>query len=147
MTGLTALIALDGATLAYDKLYTYVIPPVLQSAALPGCRVTVPFGGGNIKKQGMIFRTENAELKGLKPILSVTDNKPVLNGDMLTVDIPGYRDDVDGYPDIAQEIIRMYGYEHILPTFLEKASVTGGGLDDKQKQELHLKTVLLMVNM
>lgn len=83
MTGLTALIALDGTTLAYDKLYTYVMPPVLQSAALPGCRVTVPFGGGNIKKQGMIFRTENAELKGLKPILSVTDNKPVLNGEML----------------------------------------------------------------
>ncbi len=75
-------------------------------------------------------------------ILTRLQFKPVLNGDALTVEIPGYRDDVDGYPDIAEEIIRMYGYEHILPTFLEKASVTGGGLDDKQKQELHLKETL-----
>ncbi len=68
--------------------------------------------------------------------------KPELDGDALSVEIPGYRDDVDGYPDLAEEIIRMYGYEHITPTFLEKASVTGGGLDDAQKKELHLKNAL-----
>ena len=56
--------------------------------------------------------------------------------------VPGYRDDVDGYPDLAEEIIRMYGYEHIVPTFLEKASVTGGGFTAEQKKELHLKTLL-----
>ena len=60
--------------------------------------------------------------------------KPVIDGDTLTVEIPGYRDDVDNYPDLAEEIIRMYGYEHITPTFLEKASVTGGGLTDEQKR-------------
>ena len=68
--------------------------------------------------------------------------KPVLDGDTLTVEIPAYRDDVDGYPDIAEELIRMYGYEHITPTFLEKASVTGGGLDEKQKKEVALKNCL-----
>lgn len=83
MNGLTAFIALEGATLAFDKLYTYLIPQSLETAALAGCRVTVPFGGGNVKKQGMIFRTENAKTDGLKPILSVTDAKPVLNAEML----------------------------------------------------------------
>ena len=68
--------------------------------------------------------------------------KPEINGDTLTVEIPGYRDDVDNYPDLAEEIIRMYGYEHIVPTFLEKASVTDGGLTEEQKRELHLKNVL-----
>lgn len=58
------------------------------------------------------------------------------------MEIPGYRDDVDDYPDLAEEIIRMYGYEHLTPTFLEKASVTGGGLTDEQKRELRLKNVL-----
>ena len=67
---------------------------------------------------------------------------PVIDGDALTVTIPGYRDDVDNYPDLAEEVIRMYGYEHITPTFLEKASVTGGGLTEEQKKELHLKKVL-----
>lgn len=83
MEGLTAQIALDGATFAFDRLYTYIIPPELQGRACPGMRVTVPFGKGNLKKQGMIFRLETAELKGLKPILSVTDNAPVLSGEML----------------------------------------------------------------
>ncbi len=77
-------------------------------------------------------------------ILTRLNFQPEVNGDLLTVTIPGYRDDVDGYPDIAEEIIRMYGYDHITPTFLEKASVTGGGLTDEQKKELHVKNVLRM---
>ena len=81
----------------------------------------------------------NAEIKNILESLSF---KPQIDGDTLTVEIPGYRDDVDGYPDIAEEIIRMYGYEHVTPTFLEKASVTGGGLSDEQKREQHLKSVL-----
>ncbi|MBO5240185.1 MAG: phenylalanine--tRNA ligase subunit beta [Clostridia bacterium] len=75
-------------------------------------------------------------------ILTRLNFKPEIDGDSLTVEIPGYRDDIDGYPDLAEEVIRMYGYEHITPTFLEKASVTGGGLTDEQKRELHLKNVL-----
>ncbi len=75
-------------------------------------------------------------------ILTRLNFQPKVEGDSLTVTVPGYRDDIDGYPDIAEEIIRMYGYEHIVPTFLDKASVTGGGLDDEQKKELHLKNLL-----
>ncbi len=75
-------------------------------------------------------------------ILTRLNFQPSVDGDTLTVIIPGYRDDVDGYPDLAEEIIRMYGYEHIIPTFLDEARVTGGGLTDAQKQELHAKNVL-----
>ena len=78
-------------------------------------------------------------------ILSILERlnfKPVIDGDKLTVEIPGYRDDVDGYPDLAEEVIRMYGYDHITPTFLNAAQVTDGGLTDAQKKELHLKNIL-----
>ncbi len=75
-------------------------------------------------------------------ILSRLNFQPTLEGDTLSVVIPGYRDDMDGYPDLAEEIIRTYGYEHIVPTFLEEARVTGGGLTEEQKQELHLKNLL-----
>jgi phenylalanyl-tRNA synthetase beta chain len=64
------------------------------------------------------------------------------NGDNITTIAPPYREDVEGYPDLAEEVIRMYGYDKLTPTFLEKASVTGGGLTDEQKKELHLKNVL-----
>ena len=75
-------------------------------------------------------------------ILTRLNFAPVIEGDTLTVTVPGYRDDIDGYPDLAEEIIRMYGYDHITPKFLEKATVTGGGLTDEQKKELHLKKIL-----
>ena len=58
MTGPVAQIALDGAAFAFDRLYSYIIPPELQEKANVGMRVTVPFGKGNLKKQGMIFRIE-----------------------------------------------------------------------------------------
>lgn len=60
----------------------------------------------------------------------------------LVVGVPLWREDIDGYPDLAEEIIRMYGYEHVQPTFLQAASVTRGGYDDKQKRELRFKTAL-----
>ena len=52
MTGLVAKIALEGATFAFDKLYTYAVPPELNEKVKKGIRVLVPFGKGNIKKQG-----------------------------------------------------------------------------------------------
>lgn len=85
MTGPVAQIALDGAAFAFDRLYSYIIPPELQRKAAAGMRVTVPFGKGNLKKQGLIFAIQTAELKGLKPILSITDKTPVLNAEMLAL--------------------------------------------------------------
>ena len=55
MKGLVARIALQGATFAFDRLYTYAIPTEMREKAQKGVRVIVPFGRGNIKKQGMIF--------------------------------------------------------------------------------------------
>jgi primosomal protein N' (replication factor Y) len=84
MSKLFAEIVLDGATDAYDKRYTYLIPDTLKGIAKEGCRVTVPFGRANIKKQGMILALfENADVKNCKEICSVTDEKPVLNEEML----------------------------------------------------------------
>lgn len=83
MNGLVAEIALKDATYAFDRLYAYAVPPEQQKKAAAGCRVTVPFGRGNIKRQGIIFRLSQAEIKGLKKTLSVNDERPVLSAEML----------------------------------------------------------------
>lgn len=67
---------------------------------------------------------------------------PVIEGDELTIRIPAYREDMEDYPDIAEELIRMYGYDHVVPTFLDAAKVTPGGRSVKQKAELELKHLL-----
>jgi phenylalanyl-tRNA synthetase beta chain len=64
------------------------------------------------------------------------------DGDTMSVIVPPYREDVDGYPDLAEEVIRMYGYDKIEPTFLKSASITNGGLSDEQKQMNKFKNVL-----
>ena len=64
---------------------------------------------------------------------------PKINGDQLELMIPAYRTDIENYPDISEEVIRMYGYDHIVPTLLDQAKVTAGGLTVRQKTELALK--------
>lgn len=64
---------------------------------------------------------------------------PAIQGDELTLQVPAYREDMDSYPDVAEEVIRMYGYDHVIPTFMPDALVTMGGMNAKQKRELKLK--------
>ena len=69
--------------------------------------------------------------------------EPEINGDELSVMVPPYRDDIDNcVQDIAEEVIRSYGYEHIVPRFLDKAQVTCGGRTKEQNDELKLKKAL-----
>ncbi len=68
--------------------------------------------------------------------------EPKVNGDTLTLQIPAYREDMETYQDVAEEVIRMYGYEHIQPTFLASAQVTMGGENTQQKTEMRLKKAL-----
>lgn len=75
-------------------------------------------------------------------ILTNLNFSPVINGDELTLQIPAYREDMDSYPDVAEEVIRMYGYDHVIPTFMPTAEVTLGGLNLKQKSELKIKQSL-----
>ena len=78
----------------------------------------------------------------MKDILARLDFGVTDNDGVWTVSVPRYRDDVEDFPDLAEEIIREYGYDHIVPTFLKKASVTNGGLNFAQKQEMKVKRLL-----
>ena len=71
----------------------------------------------------------------IKRILAALNFSVTSNKDELTVTAPAYREDIEGYPDIAEEVIRMYGYDRIEGTFLKNASNTMGGLTDAQKLE------------
>ncbi len=70
---------------------------------------------------------------------------PVISGDTLTLQIPAYREDMEDYPDVAEEVIRMYGYDHVIPAFMPDAQVTMGGMNGKQRKELKLKRTLCSI--
>ncbi len=80
-----------------------------------------------------------------KEILRIMKNlgfEPEADKDTLKLMVPAFRTDIENYPDISEEVIRMYGYDHIEPTMLKTAAVTAGGLTLKQKTEKALKETL-----
>ncbi|QTE68722.1 phenylalanine--tRNA ligase subunit beta [Clostridiales bacterium] len=65
------------------------------------------------------------------------------DGDTLNVQAPRYREDIEvGEPDLAEEVIREYGYDHVTPTFLKAAMVTSGGKNPAQLRQDKLKRIM-----
>lgn len=61
---------------------------------------------GLLKKQGFDVKTE---------------------GGKLVCQVPLVREDIDGYPDLAEDIMRFYGYDNIVSTHSENTHQTEGG--------------------
>ena len=79
-------VAVSAAPYSIDKPYDYLVPPDLLETAVPGVRVTVPFGRGNRTSEGIVLaRTHGEKVQGLKPLLSVLDREPVLDGDGISL--------------------------------------------------------------
>ncbi|MBP5686248.1 MAG: phenylalanine--tRNA ligase subunit beta, partial [Clostridia bacterium] len=79
----------------------------------------------------------------VKNILERLDFKVTLDGRNITVIVPLYREDVEGYPDLAEEVIREYGYDNITPTLLKTSAITAGGRNAEQKSAEDLKDLLI----
>ena len=65
------------------------------------------------------------------------------DNDNILVTVPLFREDMESYPDIAEEIIREYGYVHITPTLLKTSSITNGGFTEEQEKTEKLKSLLV----
>jgi primosomal protein N' (replication factor Y) len=77
-----AKVAVENAVYHFDKAFTYRVPEVLLPSAKTGCRVIVPFGTANGKRQGIILGLEGLpgpEPAKLKSIFSVADRAPLLS--------------------------------------------------------------------
>ena len=58
-------------------------------------------------------------------ILNALSFKATLDGDTLNVVVPNFREDIEGEADISEEVLRIYGYEHIKSTMLRGQTSTG----------------------
>ena len=71
-------VAVDAATFAIDRPYTYALPGELDVQV--GCRVLVPFGRGNRTAEGMVLAfPEQAPDGPVKAVLCTLDQQPVLS--------------------------------------------------------------------
>lgn len=63
----------------------------------------------------------------LKSILSRLGIPVTKEGKQWVADVPDARDDIVGVNDLAEEFIRVYGYDHVEPTLFAYSSLTKGG--------------------
>ncbi len=83
-SALVAHVAIDRTAYHFDKPYDYLVPFDMSEKAKVGCRVLVPFGTGNRKRQGMILSIDTTtDFERLKPINSVIDDEPLLSQEMV----------------------------------------------------------------
>ena len=79
-TAVITKVAVSAAPYSIDKPYDYLVPKELLDMAVPGVRVTVPFGRGNRESEGIILaRSTGEKHPGLKPLKAVLDREPVLD--------------------------------------------------------------------
>ncbi|MGI6248574.1 MAG: replication restart helicase PriA [Acutalibacteraceae bacterium] len=79
-----AKVAVENTVYEFDKDFDYLIPDALINLAMPGCRVVVPFGRGNVKRIGIILKV--CSFIGddkLKSIEAVLDEAPLLTHEQL----------------------------------------------------------------
>ena len=81
MTSKIAFVAVENAIYHFDHAFSYRIPEGMDLR--PGCRVAVPFGRGNAKRQGIVLRIGEDKADDLKSVSELLDSEPVLNDEML----------------------------------------------------------------
>ncbi len=72
------------------------------------------------------------EDKYVLDILNGLDIRSTIENGILTSIVPLYREDVEGANDLAEEIIRYYGYDHITSTLMPKSEQTLGARNSYQ---------------
>lgn len=83
---LLASVVVEKTTYAFDSPFSYYIPASMEESLKPGCRVLVPFGSGNRKRQGLVMEVADSESEPewqLKEIVAQIDQEPILNGEQL----------------------------------------------------------------
>lgn len=75
-------------------------------------------------------------------ILGALNISTTIDGNTVSCIVPPYRDDIARDCDIVEELIRVYGYDNIVGTLMEKSRITCGGKTTEEKRIDLLKNVL-----
>ena len=78
---MVAKIAVSAATFAIDRPYSYWVPEGMELQ--PGMRVSVPFGRGNKRSEGVVLSLESGSPDGLKSVERCLDQEPMISMTML----------------------------------------------------------------
>ena len=81
--------------------------------------------------------------KKIKEILTALGIGVESKGKNLMCTIPLFREDIDAYPDLAEEVIRFYGYDKIQSTMFKAGKATPGGYSARDKNIAAIKSLMM----
>lgn len=95
----------------------------------------------NVAKINQTLGT-NIEPEIMKEMLERLSIKTEITKDSLKCLIPTYRTDIETYADIAEEVIRLYGFDKVGYTVMEDTSFALGSINKYNEDEKQLRTLL-----
>lgn len=84
---------------------------------------------------------KTAIVKILKSLQFGVDSQP--GSQNLSIAVPLFREDVEDFADISEEVVRYTGYDNLPSTFLSTASCTKGGTDKTEKLLQSVKSIMV----
>ena len=75
------------------------------------------------------------EAETMKDILNSLEIPTTLENGVLNCLVPSFRDDIEGRADIAEEVMRIYGYDHIIGTRMNGTVMRGKKLPERIKSD------------
>ncbi|MBQ8434141.1 MAG: phenylalanine--tRNA ligase subunit beta [Clostridia bacterium] len=99
---------------------------------------TIVFEQSRIKKLLGITIAKNR----IVSILESLNIKTAVENGVVTCIVPPYRDDISRDCDIIEELIRVYGYDNITGTLMEKSRITSGGKTEKHTYCDKIRSIL-----
>ena len=118
----TAMEALDRACMLVNMLEC--------GEVVPGCYDNYPNPAERKQVEGKVSRIcrltgVDIPAETMEEILERLNIETEICGDDITCIAPEYREDIETEADIAEEVLRMYGYEHIPSTLMDAVTMPG----------------------
>lgn len=118
----TCMEALDRACMLVEMLSCgEIVPEAYDNYPSPAPEKVITASADRIRRRiGVDVPTETME-----DILLNLNIDTEVDGDTLTCRPPVYRQDIEGEADLSEEVLRMYGYEHIASTLMTGVTMPG----------------------
>lgn len=135
--------------LAAQKAMDRCVALLVEYADAKGLEETVVYGSNNYQPKSFLVSLDRINYMlgtdfneaEVFDVLTRLHMNPIKENDEIQVTIPSYRTDISMEADIAEEIIRIIGYDR-LPSTLPYMSATLGSLTPRQKLRRKLRNIL-----
>ncbi len=112
---------------------------IVVAGAEPQWKRTIAFDPAYTKQLGGIEIEESRQIEILKSLGFTVDGAKA----PYSVQPPSWRADIEGKPDLVEEVARIYGYDHIPPAEVRSAAAVSGGAEtDNFMRTRKARTVL-----